>query len=163
MKNIKTIKCSERSLLGPWAKAETSVKGIWDDWGGVQRTAKWSSWLNPVSLLRYRKGVQVPGDSVLRAEYPCTGVMWLPPPTLWGAWRPVRNGVTLCVCFPLTEGRAGHIPGRAPVATIQLFYSIFPVMSGPQIPGIHARRFYCCLSPPGLATNYFLNSWVSDS
>ena len=144
--------------MDPGAKAETSIKGIWDDWGGVRWTAKWRRWLNPVSLLWYHKGLQVPGDSVLRAEHPCAGVTWLPPPTHRGVWRPVRKGVTPCVCFQLTEGRAGHFPGRAPVAAVQLLYSTFPVMSAPQIPGIHARRFYCCLSPPRLATNYFLNS-----
>lgn len=106
--------------LDPGAKAETSIKGIWDDGGGVRWTATGRRRLNPVSLLRYHKGLQMPGDSVLRAEHPCTGSRGSPLPLTRGAWRPVRKGVTQCVCFQLTEGRAGHFPGRAPVAAVQL-------------------------------------------
>ena len=89
--------------LDPGAKAETSIKGMWDDWGGVWWTAKRRRWLSPVSLLE-REGPAGAGGTLLRAEHPCTGVTWLPAPTHWGAWGLLREVSLTAFASSLLKG-----------------------------------------------------------
>ena len=152
MKNTETIKCSERSLLGSWGKSWNLYKRHLGWRGRCAVDSHGEETVKP----RFSSAVpQRPADArglCSQGWAPLHGVTWLPPPTHQGGLETSEEGCHSVRLLPAYWRESGSLPwagsrGCSPAA----------------IPGIHTRRFYCCLSPPGLATNYFLNLWVSDS